>query len=360
MKQTYPKPLLVLVHPGSLCGSYQTAHDWHKDWGRYADKRREQLCAEFTFLDAYKVAVLGPLLDDEVPRYPAVQAAVSSANRRYNADDTEIGLIQAAQRIFRDFSDRAGAIIVTGAWADRKEGCAWAVYQELRRLSKHRLAVKLSKLAARYDIPEADIEAGATHPLGNSASRVRWHVGHDREALELNESHLRYRSAKIPQWEILGRRLKAIGGAVVCATFEEDIQLILRHGKTWVPLQKDIILRRGEAIRCHDNSVLLQAAHPHLHVCTGYALSNDGIWRSHSWCFEQQTCSIIETTVKRVAYHGAILVRGRGRGLHSRITTTFARPYRQAGSFRAQAALIKQQQARQNEKPIQESHRRPG
>jgi hypothetical protein len=311
VKHSYPKPLLVLVHPGSLCGSYQTAHDWHKDWGRYAKMRREQLCAEFTFLDAYKAVLLGPELDDEVPRYPNVQVAVSSANRRYNAGDTETGLIQAAQRTIRDFSDRANSIIVTGAWADRASGCAWTVYKELRRLSRNRLKVRLSKLAARYDISEAEIEAGATHPLGNSPSQVRWHVVRDREAFERNENHLRYHSTQTPEWEILSHRLKAIGGTVVSAAFEEDIHLILRHGKTWVPLQKDIILRRGEAIRCHDNSVLFQAAHPHLHVCTGYALSNDGIWRSHSWCFEQRTCSIIETTVKRVAYHGAILVRGR-------------------------------------------------
>ena len=137
MKHSYPKPLLVLVHPGSLCGSYQTAHDWHKDWGRYAKMRREQLCAEFTFLDAYKAVLLGPELDDEVPRYPNVQVAVSSANRRYNAGDTETGLIQAAQRTIRDFSDRANSIIVTGAWADRASGCAWTVYKELRRLSRN-------------------------------------------------------------------------------------------------------------------------------------------------------------------------------------------------------------------------------
>ena len=199
MKHSYPKPLLVLVHPGSLCGSYQTAHDWHKDWGRYAEMRREQLCAEFTFLDAYKAVVLGPELDDEVPRYPNVQAAVSSANWRRNAGDTETGLIQAAQRIFRDFSDRANAIIVTGAWADRKEGCAWAVYQELRRLSRNRLKVRLSKLAARYDILETEIKAGTTHPLGNSPSRVRWHVAQDRKAYDLNEGHLRYHSERTPE-----------------------------------------------------------------------------------------------------------------------------------------------------------------
>jgi hypothetical protein len=313
VKQHDPKPLLVFVHPGSLCGSYQTAHDWHKKWGRYARTRRQQICAEFAFLDAHKAVVSGLELDDEIPHYPEVQEAVSRASRTYDADANGAELRRATRRIWRDFSDRANSIIVTGAWADPKDGCAWVVHQELRRLSKGRLAVRLSSLAARYHIPSDEIEAGPIHPLGNSRSRVRWHVARDREAFERNENHLRHHSAKAPAWEILGHRLKAIGGTVVCATFEEDIQLILRYGKTWVPLQKDIVLRHGEAIRCHDNSIWLQEANPHLHVCTGYALSNDGIWRSHSWCFEPQTYRIIETTEKRVAYHGAILVKGAGK-----------------------------------------------
>ena len=269
-----------------------------------------QLCAEFTFLDAYKAVVSGSDLDDEIPRFAEVQEAVSCADRTYRAGETEAGLRCAAQRILRDFSGRTHSIIVTGAWADRKNGCAWMVCQQLRRLSRNRLKVGLSPLAARYDLQGAEIEARAVHPLGNRVSRVRWHVTRDREAHDLNESHLRHHSARTPEWDILGPRLKAIGGTVVCATFEEDIQLILDHGKTWVPLQKEIVLIRGEAIRCHENSILLQAANPHLHVYTGYALSNDGIWRSHSWCFEEQTYRIIETTVKRVAYHGAILIRG--------------------------------------------------
>jgi len=313
VKTLYPKPLLVLVHPGSLCGSYQTANDWHKDWGRYAQTRRMQLCAEFTFLDAYKAVVSGSGLDDEIPRFAEVQEAVSCADRTYRAGETEEGLRRAAQRILRDFSGRANSIIVTGAWADRKDGCAWTVCQELRRLSKNRPKVRLSRLAARFDVQDAEIEAGAVHPLGNQVSRVRWHVTRDREAHDLNESHLRDHSARTPEWKILGQRLKAIGGTVVCATFEEDIQLILHHGKTWVPLQKEIVLVRGEAIRCHDNSILLQETNSHLHLCTGYALSNDGIWRSHSWCFEEQSYRIVETTSQRVAYHGGVLVRGRGK-----------------------------------------------
>ena len=46
---------------------------------------------------------------------------------------------------------------------------------------------------------------------------------------------------------------------------------------------------------------------------TGYALSDDGMWRQHSWCIcdagEEyiEDSIIIETTEKRLAYFGFIM-----------------------------------------------------
>ena len=164
-----------------MCGSYQTAHEWHKDWARYAQTRRQQICAEFTFLDAYKAVLSGSDLDNEIPQYPDVQEAVSWANRKYHADVDEAELLLATRRIWKGFSERANLIIVTGAWADPKDGCAWTVYQELRRMSKRRLAVRLSSLAARHDVPDEEIEAGVeaedegdVGALRRIGRRVRW------------------------------------------------------------------------------------------------------------------------------------------------------------------------------------------
>ena len=44
-------------------------------------------------------------------------------------------------------------------------------------------------------------------------------------------------------------------------------------------------------------------------VCTGYALSDDGMWRQHSWCIDKRprTTKIIETTEPRVLYFGYVL-----------------------------------------------------
>ena len=41
----------------------------------------------------------------------------------------------------------------------------------------------------------------------------------------------------------------------------------------------------------------------------GYALSEDGLWRCHSWVVQPmaRTVRVWETTVKRVAYFGVVL-----------------------------------------------------
>lgn len=309
MKPDHLKPLLVFVHPGSLCGSYQTAHDWHPKWSAYAETRRKQLCTEFAFLDAHKVAVFGMELDDEISRYPAVQNAVLRAERRYKAGPQDNELRTVARRIWKEHSHNAHSIRVTGAWADPKDGCAWIVYQELRRLGGKQVPVKLSSLAARYDISDREIEIGPVHPLGNSPHKVRWHVSRDSGAFAHNERLWQEHIRANPAWRVLGERLRLIGGTTVCAAFEEDMNLILRAGVTWAPIQKDILLIRGGNCRCHQNVLCLSEASPDLKVCTGYALSKDGIWRSHSWCFDQSIHRIVETTRKRVAYHGAVLKR---------------------------------------------------
>ncbi len=307
--RTLAKPLVVLVHPGSLCGSLQTAHDWHPKWRHYAETRRAQICAEFAFLDAYKVVVLGTDLDDEIVRYPDVQNAVVKAQRRYEASPQENGLRKAAQQIWREHSDKTLSIHVTGAWADPHDGCAWTVYREFRRLVGEAVPVKLSALAARHNISRQLIERGPVHPLGNSAFRVRWHVSRDAAAFEHNERRLQQHISANPAWRDLGQRLKLTGGTVVCPAFEEDMGLILREGRTWLPAQREIVVACGEDSRCHQNVLRLRETNPQLEVCTGYALSKDGIWRSHSWCFESAVYRIVETTEKRIAYHGAFLGR---------------------------------------------------
>jgi len=68
-------------------------------------------------------------------------------------------------------------------------------------------------------------------------------------------------------------------------------------------------MKRGQANRCHANTSNLWLANKDQHeivICTGYALSNDGMWRQHSWLAlrRPRSIQIIETTERRVAYFG--------------------------------------------------------
>lgn len=67
---------------------------------------------------------------------------------------------------------------------------------------------------------------------------------------------------------------------------------------------------RGQPSQCHANSAYLwDANRGHCSIATGYALSEDGLWRCHSWVVQprSRTMRVWETTVKRVAYFGFVM-----------------------------------------------------
>ena len=299
------KPIIILVHPGSLHGSFITANDYHPNWISYARAQRTLLLNEFTYFAGVRVSVRGGLVDDEVNSNLEIREAVARADERYRAGANTASLRKAAVRI-AEKHPQAGEFIVTGAWADPGDGCAWAFCQELRKLAP-RSHVRLSEYAARSSVPEARIAAGCKTTLGKDTRRVKWHALKDDHAHTHNQGLLVNMISRDPRWQTLADRLLRIGGAVVCAFPEEDMDLILEKGRTWTPRQNQIILKRGAAIKCHSNTLFLKEANPPLLACTGWALSKDGIWRQHSWCVEPQDWRVVETTLKRLAYHGFIL-----------------------------------------------------
>ena len=58
-----------------------------------------------------------------------------------------------------------------------------------------------------------------------------------------------------------------------------------------------------EDCQCHNNCKFLQNYENSLTVFTGFALSDDGLWRFHSWCLTKDD-TIIETTEPRIMYYG--------------------------------------------------------
>lgn len=66
-----------------------------------------------------------------------------------------------------------------------------------------------------------------------------------------------------------------------------------------------MVLVKGEERDCHNNALMLLATGEADYACTGYALSDDGLWRHHGWgyCLDG---TIVETTTPRIAYYGFI------------------------------------------------------
>lgn len=108
----------------------------------------------------------------------------------------------------------------------------------------------------------------------------------------------------------LCERLLQLGGNTVkLPDKEEDIQDILQYGQVWD--NTPVYRMHGRDSQCHANSAELwynnrNAEQFRVTICTGYALSADGIWRQHSWLIQMKPRSnrIIETTEPRLQYYG--------------------------------------------------------
>lgn len=107
---------------------------------------------------------------------------------------------------------------------------------------------------------------------------------------------------------VLRDYLLEFGGEQVCLPRdEEDLNKIMDFGQLWYG---DIaILKQGLPNACHRNAARLWEIENDIFIATGYALSEDGIWRQHSWCVKSSAEKpiIIETTTLRVAYFGFIM-----------------------------------------------------
>ena len=98
------------------------------------------------------------------------------------------------------------------------------------------------------------------------------------------------------------------GVRVLIPQTEEDLEKLMSRGQFW--FGEKALLQLGEPSQCHANSSYLwDANRDKLRICTGYALSKDGIWRQHSWCIwaKPGINKIVETTEKRLLYFGFVM-----------------------------------------------------
>ncbi len=103
--------------------------------------------------------------------------------------------------------------------------------------------------------------------------------------------------------------LLSFGGEEVCLpVYEPDLVAILDRGQLWKGDR--ITMMRGRPSQCHRNSAYCWDANKDKAVlCTGYALSEDGLWRQHSWCIhvKPRKNRVVETTLERIAYFGFVM-----------------------------------------------------
>lgn len=113
-----------------------------------------------------------------------------------------------------------------------------------------------------------------------------------------------------PEFATLVERLLAIAGMHIVAPRapEPDIDILLARGQIWAGKSR---LIPGYPSRCHENAAYLYMRNAkRFCIVTGYALSNDGLWRQHSWIYDTaplKRLRTVETTERRERYYGVVL-----------------------------------------------------
>ncbi len=116
----------------------------------------------------------------------------------------------------------------------------------------------------------------------------------------------------LKQLVAIRERLLEFGGDAVCMPYgsDEDTPAIYEFGQLWSGISAKMM--KGQPSMCHTNACELWALNKKdhdVHICTGYALSEDGMWREHSWLIKKtpRSYQLIETTKKRLLYYGYVL-----------------------------------------------------
>jgi tetratricopeptide (TPR) repeat protein len=107
----------------------------------------------------------------------------------------------------------------------------------------------------------------------------------------------------------LEQRLLVLGGRRMVPRYEPDLEPLLRRGEIF---DEPVGFVPEEPHECHSNvAQLWNKQRTTVAIVTGYALSEDGFWRQHSWLVRKYPkigqARLLETTTRRVKYFGFVL-----------------------------------------------------
>lgn len=108
-------------------------------------------------------------------------------------------------------------------------------------------------------------------------------------------------------WADLAAAVLAHGGRHVVPPMEPEDEVTLAAMRTpalWPGERARLVA--GRARDCHANTATLFLLGLVEAIATGYALSEDGLWRQHTWGIDPGG-GVVETTVPRARYAGRVL-----------------------------------------------------
>jgi hypothetical protein len=107
------------------------------------------------------------------------------------------------------------------------------------------------------------------------------------------------------RWTRWCRHLLSYGGDLVVPPRQpdEDLDEFLAHGRAHGAASRTV---EGGNNACHANAAILWIDGAVTAIGTGYALSDDNLWRQHSWGIDTDG-TLVETTIGRQLYVGLTL-----------------------------------------------------
>jgi hypothetical protein len=95
------------------------------------------------------------------------------------------------------------------------------------------------------------------------------------------------------------------GNFAVLPVVEDDLDKLMEKGAI---LTFPVKLKKMAACACHRNAAdLYRKNRRRYRIATGYGLSDDGLWRQHSWAIDTYEKCIVETTTERLKYFGFVM-----------------------------------------------------